>query len=321
MYLNIELLKKLLLIDHPSKGENEMMSFILNYIRNIDNITVYLDYYGNLFITKNTTNPDLYPCLIAHTDCVVEFNSARNLSIDNNAIRSYYIHTGEQTVLGADDCVGICCALQMLYEFDDLKVIFTVEEEIGGNGADAAIYNINFFTDISFLIQVDRRGKSDLITHTNGYDITSEEFLKDIEGIMDQYGYSKNTGTFTDVGTLSHNMLISGVNVSCGYYNEHTRNEYCILPEVEDCFNFVYDIISNLKDNHKQYPTPEQPKEREYSNIDFSYPKEDYQYSDIPDLYKDYSPKYSISEDPDFTACESCPTMDCMNCEVYKNIY
>lgn len=68
MKLDLNLLKRLLVIDHPSKEEWTMISFIINECYKIGNLEFEMDGYANLFIKKNTTNPDFYPCVVAHMD-------------------------------------------------------------------------------------------------------------------------------------------------------------------------------------------------------------------------------------------------------------
>ena len=101
MKLDLELLKKLYLIDHPSRDENTMISFIINYCYKIPNLTIEMDHYNNLFITKNTNNLETYPCLISHMDCVLS-HSNREIEIVGDIIRGRDPKTGKQISLGAD---------------------------------------------------------------------------------------------------------------------------------------------------------------------------------------------------------------------------
>lgn len=68
MKLDLNLLKRLLVIDHPSKQEWPMLSAIINECYKIDGLEFSIDSYANIFIIKNTTNPEYYPCIVAHTD-------------------------------------------------------------------------------------------------------------------------------------------------------------------------------------------------------------------------------------------------------------
>ena len=298
MKVNLKLLKRLYLIDHESTNEHDMISFILNYCYKIPHLTFSVDKERNLFITKNTTNPEKYACVVAHMDTVHDFTSARELIIKNNIITAQYIKSGLQCGLNADDCNGILVALQLLETLPNLKVCFTTQEEIGGKGAYEAANNIEFFLDVRYLIQADRRGNDDLITHTNGINSASEKFVEDIRPLMDKYNYSEGTGTFTDIGVLADELLISGVNVSCGYYNEHTFKENCNISELNNCLNFIYDIIVSLDNQDTMYSIPAQKSYGSYSNYNYS----NYKYNDSP---KD---EYSLP-------CDYCVDQDCMHCK------
>lgn len=102
MKINIELLKQLYLIDHLSGEEYNMISFILNYCHHIPNITYSLDRANNLFITKNSSNPDNYICLVAHMDGVNAFSQSRELIFNKNIVTARYISSKIQCGLNAD---------------------------------------------------------------------------------------------------------------------------------------------------------------------------------------------------------------------------
>ena len=60
-------------------------------------------------------------------------------------------------------------------EFDNIKSVFFRFEETGMNGSSNA--NMDFFEDCNFVVQCDRKGSTDFITHTNGIKTASTEFL------------------------------------------------------------------------------------------------------------------------------------------------
>lgn len=253
MKLDLKLLKKIFLAERPPGKEQEAISLILNYCKNIQNLTYKLDSENNLFITKNTNNQKYVSCIIAHMDSIITHKGERLISIRNGEIRGFQKSDHTQCSLGADDGIGICIALQLLNELEDIKVIFTTQEEIGGIGAYTACYNKDFFKNINFFIQADRRGNSDLITDTNGIKSGSIDFISDISDLSEKYGYKENMGTFTDVGIFSEEFKLSGVNISCGYRDEHQRVEYTIIQDAENCLNYIHDILVKLN-NHNPYP-------------------------------------------------------------------
>lgn len=298
MKLDLNLLKRLLVIDHPSKKEWPMLSAIINECYKIGNLEFEMDDYANIFITKNTSNPDYYVGVIAHTDCVLP-HANKAVKIKQGKIFGKNPVTGKQIGLGADDTVGICIAIQLLKELPDLKVCFTTEEEIGFVGAECAAENIDFFHDVSYLIQADRRGSSDLITYTNGIYSASEDWLNEVTPLMCKYGYKEEYGLGTDVGVLAEKLELSGVNISCGYMSEHTDHEYITIDHVQNCLNFMEDIIKNI------------PLDKQYEiKID---------YRAYNRYYGGYDPKtsafndYPIEDDYEIP-CDKCKDFDCMNC-------
>ena len=289
-----------------------MISFILNYCYKIPKLTFQMDYYNNLFITKNTTNPSHYPCVLAHMDTVHTFSYARELVISNGVITARYIGSNHPCGLNADDCNGILVALQLLEKLPNLKVCFTTEEEIGAKGAEEAVNNCAFFEDVSFLMQADRRNADDLIVHTNGIYSATKEFVDDIKPIMNKYSYSEAYGLFTDVGVIADFYEISGVNVSCGYYHEHTNSECCVISELENCLNFMYEVINTLKDNGKVYTRGPEDYQNKYDS-----PYYNQRMFDYPREFDDQVKDDKKTKDPYELPCDHCSTFDCMNCTKY----
>lgn len=300
MKVNLKLLKRLYLINRPSENEARMISYLINYIRNIPKCHMEVDDYGNLFVTKNTSNPSTYPLVIAHTDAIFDFKGPREIVVNGDIITARYLDTKFQCGLTADDANGILCALQLLETLPNLKVLFTVEEECGGHGAHEACKNYDFFESISFMLQADRRGTKDLIVHTNGIDVVSEEFIADIAPIAAKYDYDAEYGTFTDVGILVEALEISGVNISCGYNSEHTSNESCSISGLQKCLNFMYEILITLQDNNKIY----------YVEIPEKY---------VSNITDDALVKLNeYPEDSYGIPCDYCKDYDCMNCTKVK---
>lgn len=296
MKLNLTLLKKILMIERPSGCEQELTSLILNYCKNIPNLTYKLDECSNLFITKNTNNQKWVSCIIAHQDMVVSGLGKRVVSIRDGQIRGFLKYNRIPCNLGADDGIGVCIALQLLTILPDIKVIFTTQEEIGGIGAYRACDNREFFQNVNFFVQADRRGGSDLITHTNGIDVATTEFITDISELMVKYKYNINSGTFTDVGIFVETFSTVGVNISAGYMNEHSSSEYTVISQAENCLNFMYSILTKLN-NHSKYNI----------TIDYSWVQK----------YRRWENYYDEEIE---RVCAQCADFDCMNCAYYNSL-
>ena len=243
--MNTELLFQLYAIHSPSGCEKKMRRFIRKYITdNCGDVAMETDKYGNLLCVKG--NAGTYPCLAAHMDQV-----QRDHSKDFRVISDGYVCFGysdkshEQQGLGADDKNGIFVCLECLRTFDVLKVAFFVGEETGCDGSSDV--DLQFFKDCRFIIEPDRRGSSDLITSMYCGQVCSDSFINATGHEL--FGYKRERGTVTDVGTLvERGVGISCLNLSCGYYEAHTDHEFTVLPELCACLEFVMHIIRECTD-------------------------------------------------------------------------
>ena len=236
---NKELLYSLYKVYSPSRGEKKMRKFIKDYIkRNIPGVTLEYDSAANIYATKG--HGESYPCVVSHIDQVQKKHNKdfKVIEIDGKCF-GFSPCVMEMQGLGADDKNGIWVCLQCLAKYDNIKCAFFVGEEIGCVGSDAA--NMDFFNDCRFVLQCDRRNGGDLITSIWA-DLCSQEFLDDID--FADFGYHEEDGLTTDVGTLKDNGLkVSCVNMSCGYYEPHTDEEWTNLAELQNCLEFVEHII------------------------------------------------------------------------------
>ena len=239
----MKLLKRLYSIHSKSGKEQKMIKFLLWWIRtNIPGARVELDKkVGNIYVTKGVS--DTYPCIVSHIDQVQEVHSR-----DFKAIETHDIIFGwspkkkEFQGLGADDKNGIWIALKCLEKFDALKAAFFVGEEIGCVGSSKA--DMDFFTDCRFVLQCDRRGSNDFITSICASELCSTDFIAATD--FEMFGYHLEDGAMTDVLTLKENGLsVSCVNMSCGYYDPHTDNEFTVKADLLNCLAFVEHIIEN----------------------------------------------------------------------------
>ena len=249
---NKQLLYDLYKVYSPSRGEKKMRKFIKDYIkRNIPGVTLDYDSTGNIYATKGAG--DSFPCVVSHIDQVQKTHGKDFMVIEvDGKCFGFSPSAMEMRGLGADDKNGIWVCLQVLAKYDTIKCAFFVGEEIGCVGSSDA--NMEFFEDCRYVLQCDRRNGGDLITSIWG-DLCSEEFLDDSD--FATFGYRETDGLSTDVGTLKDNGLkVSCVNMSCGYYNPHTDEEWTNLGELQNCLDFVCHIIEKCA---KVYPHESMP--------------------------------------------------------------
>lgn len=249
------LLQNLYLINSKSGMEEEMADFILAYVEsraslpNAPICKIQTDVKGNILITSGKA--DKYPCLCAHMDEVHTSPHDKIVMVYQNFMFGFSPSRKSFVGIGADDKNGIYIALKALDELPAVKLLFTVEEETGGGGAYAV--NIKkWLNDVRYVIQCDRRGKSDFITSISGTKLVSKEFKKDAGAILKQYGFKETYGMFTDVGVLkTEGLKVSCCNISCGYYGPHTDSEITDLNDLENTFQAVMDVCKTLT---KEYP-------------------------------------------------------------------
>ena len=237
----MKLLKQLYEIYSPSRNEKRMKKFLKYWISdNIPGAVIEHDNTGNLYITKGEA--EAYPCVVAHLDQVQKTHSADFKAVETKEIIFGYSSSNRrQEGLGADDKNGIWVALKCLERYDQIKVAFFVGEEIGCAGSSKCM--MSFFENCRFVLQCDRRGGGDLITNIGGWtELCSTDFLKAFD--YQKFGYKREHGLITDVGTLKEQGLpVSCINISCGYYEPHTDHEFTIKSELLNCLTLVETII------------------------------------------------------------------------------
>lgn len=158
--------------------------------------------------------------LIAHADTVADENTIIDLEENETLIRN------RNGVLGADDRAG-CAMLRLLRETGH-GLLVTDGEEGGSFGAKFMERECReIFDEINsryqFMIQIDRCGYSDF----KCYNVGTEEFRAYAAA---ETGRSEpDRERSTDIVYLCRR--ICGVNLSCGYYKEHSAEEYIVKEE------------------------------------------------------------------------------------------
>lgn len=145
---------------------------------------------------------------------------------------------GNRTLLGADDRAG--CAILWLLRDSGHSLLITDGEERGQKGSH---YLMNEHPDVAdeinrhqYMVQFDRRNSHDFKCYRVGTD-AFRAF------IAQETGYSEpDTIARTDIGTLCRD--ICGVNLSIGYYSEHTPNERLCIAEWEHTLHLAKSMLS-----------------------------------------------------------------------------
>lgn len=239
--LDINLMMNLFRVPSQSGSEYLVSEYIQSFL-NKNSISYKIDDIGNIYnISKNA------PLLCAHMDTVQD-----NVDTYLSQHVRYYEH--EQVikgygVIGADDKAGIYTILYLLQNGEDINFLFTVQEEAGAIGAQYFSSKMDF-SSLPYGLIVDRKGSSDIICKHNDYG--TDEFDHALVSVGKHFGFIPAYGLFSDCDEL--NKQISCANLSAGYYNPHTKQEFLRVNELHNTINFVHSFIKNIDVN---YPAPE----------------------------------------------------------------
>lgn len=224
-----------------SDEQNKFISYLQDMFKT-KGADTFKDKYGNLYVVKGKA--DFYPCVVAHTDINQSKVAGSVVMQAYPWIFGFDTVDGEQCGIGADDKVGVYFAIHMFDLFDNIKLFFPKDEEVGLVGTNKA--KQDFFQDCSMLVQLDRNSyNNDLITYTNGIEVCSNEFVEAADSIMNKYMYATSRGSCTDIGGIKKFKTVNCVamNVSCGYINEHSGQEIISMPHFENAINFGYELL------------------------------------------------------------------------------
>lgn len=183
---------------------------------------------GRHFWMFSTNRDEARPCLVAHIDTVCH-NTVIAYEVDDILIN---LNNGP---LGGDDRCGVYI-LDYFREFYPYKFhfLYTDLEEVGGIGAtEAVLYLQKNKWNITCFYEFDRQGRDEAVFYTQ----QPHNLIKKISRF-----YKIATGSFSDISILSPLLHIPAVNLSCGYYNQHTEQEFVIkghvLYAIENFKNF-----------------------------------------------------------------------------------
>ena len=200
-----------------------------------------------LWTPENTVNKI---CLVAHIDTVW----------DNGKVPvKRILHDKEQGLiwspdgLGADDRAGVYAAIAIFKSVPEPYkpcILFTDYEEVGGLGAEEAANR--FYKELSpcaYFIELDRRGSDDAVFY-NG---EPDDFIEYIE----EFGFKQAKGSFSDISIICPAVNRCGVNLSIGYYGEHTAGEYLNTKQMRMTMKRVNNMLISHGKNPRDWFLPE----------------------------------------------------------------
>lgn len=157
--------------------------------------------------------------------------------------------------IGGDDRCGVYMILDIIKRYN-CSVLFCEDEEIGCVGAEKfakteLVQNLTF----NYIIEFDRKGNKDAVF----YNCDNPEFE---EFITKEY-FKTAYGSFSDISVVAPVLKCAAVNLSCGYYNAHTKSEYVVVSEMKNSIRMACKILDRTTENDK-----------------FEYIENDYEYGD-----------------------------------------
>ena len=208
---------------------------------------------------------DVPVLLMAHMDTVHKEN-CRDIINENGKI---YSPQG----IGGDDRCGIFMIMNIVKELH-CSVLLCEDEEIGMVGARKFTQSdyVND-VDVNYIIEFDRKGVNDAVF----YSCDNKEFT---DFVCDNTGFKESYGSFSDISTVAPALKTAAVNLSCGYYNAHTTQEYVMYDEMMDIIEAAKALIKT-ESEHFEYIA----RKSYFGN--YSYGNSNYSYGHQYDLFED----------------------------------
>ena len=334
--MNIELYKEMLSIRSLSYSteQDRFRKWIIDYLyaKQYKNLSITTDTYGNLYVQKGHTKT--YNCVVAHLDINQKACADFSVILNDHWITGINNNTGRQIGLGHDDKIGVYFAFQMLERFDNIKCFFPLDEEVGCVGTEKS--DDSFFKNVGFMVQLDRRGYADISQSTNGIEVVTQNTKTKLMPLLREYGFHWEDCMFTDVGELVRMNCKQGVNISCGYYNEHSDSEILNIDQYLNSEEFAYKLLQEMDGTiYNIQPVSTWGSYGYYGRSKYSstgartfsdgwedpdYYGEAYGYKD--DFYDDYDDShYKKKEDGGAKADRDVPEISANNYEAIKNYY
>ena len=152
--------------------------------------------------------------------------------------------------IGGDDRCGVFIIRDIICNTDlRPSILFCEDEERGGIGSDKFCMSpyVDDLKKLKFLVELDRANAKDAVFYNCGND----DFISWIEK---ETGYRESWGSFSDISNLSPSCDVASVNLSCGYYNAHTTDEYVVFDEMMETAKVVKHLLELAKgDEVKQF--------------------------------------------------------------------
>ena len=142
--------------------------------------------------------------------------------------------------IGGDDRAGVYILLEVIKKFN-CSVLLCEDEEIGTVGATKFVAtDLAKGLTFNYIIEFDRKGSNDAVF----YDCDN----KDFETFITKEYFKTAEGIYSDISVIAPYLGCAAVNLSCGYYNPHTTNEYVVFKETQRIIKEACKILERTTD-------------------------------------------------------------------------
>jgi putative aminopeptidase FrvX len=263
--MDLNKFKELLSVPTKTYKESKMVEYLISTIGDMEGVTLTCDEHNNIYAVKGKLDEgEFYPMFIAHTDTVHQkvdkiIVKEENLVRPNTFGKSFgtdevsclkaYTEDGNPTGIGGDDKCGIFICLELLKQLDKVKIGLFVSEETGCHGSSKC--DEDFLKDVGYITQYDAPGNhliSEICSGVRLFERDSEFFDKTLQVIEESFGNEMmvQSHPYTDVSQLKKKSDVSCINMSCGYYNMHSNQEFISIEDVKNAIEAGKNMVKVL---------------------------------------------------------------------------
>ena len=221
-------------------NQTELFEHIVQKVSKNKNYNLTVSFKSGIIVTPKGVIK--YPLICSHLDTI---NDSKKIKLQNSDVEidGDIIRLSQSSLakcLGGDDRCGVYTALQLI----DLNVpfgfAFFFDEEIGCIGSSILANDIDENESITAFIGLDRRGLDNVAVY--GYN------NQDLINLFENEGYIEVNGSITDVSVLSEQSSrnLACVNLSVGYYNEHTKMEFINIYDIQKAIKTLIKLSKEL---------------------------------------------------------------------------
>lgn len=265
-----QILKDLIQIPSPSGSEQELARHIVaNYCQN-GWVAQMDDIHNILFCPKDDNKAEKLPLLYAHIDTRPNGQSNNHLLPEKDIINldeNGQLQKKHKIQMGFDDKAGVAAILYlMLHTKLRFRVLLVAQEEVselpkrfkrnGGGGIDFAINSFSWvFGKSKYVLSLDRKNGNDIIDEYGEKSrkerprkrMCSEKFRDWVIECSSNVTHTLQVakGSIADIYNIKSSFPnLNCVNLSIGYYYEHTEKECLKIDETIGVIRVVTECLS-----------------------------------------------------------------------------